>query len=191
MINYPIKKTYQKEINTKNRGMNLENDINSTNQYYLDNKIACIYKKPTPIQIVKVDYPRRSLAVITEAYFRTPSTTDYNGVYKGYYLDFDCKETNSLTSFPLRNIHKHQIDHLINVNEQKGIGFLIVSFNRYQEYYLLPFNILKRYLDNNGRKSIPYKVFKEECYKIKESYNPRLDYLKEVDKLIENCFKNH
>ena len=30
----------------------------------------------TPIQIVKVNYPSRCEAVITEAYYKTPSTTD-------------------------------------------------------------------------------------------------------------------
>ena len=49
-------------------------------------QIAVIHKKPTPIQIVKVDYPRRSAAVIKEAYFTQASTTDYNGVYRGFYL---------------------------------------------------------------------------------------------------------
>ena len=53
-----------------NRGMRFEEAINESNLYYLNRKLAVIHKKPTPIQIVKVDYPRRSAAVIKEAYFR-------------------------------------------------------------------------------------------------------------------------
>ena len=41
--------------------------------------LAVIHKKPTPIQIVRVDYPQRSRAKIVEAYFRQASTTDYSG----------------------------------------------------------------------------------------------------------------
>ena len=44
-----------KKINYSNRGMALEHDINESNQYYLNNNIAVIYKKPTPISIIKVD----------------------------------------------------------------------------------------------------------------------------------------
>lgn len=58
-MNYPggIKiKNINKEINYKNRGMTLENDINKTNEYYREIEKAYIYKKPTPIKIVKVDY---------------------------------------------------------------------------------------------------------------------------------------
>src|SRR5690554_2950891 len=84
-----------------NRGMSLEEDINVTNQYYLTHDICVIHKKPTPVQIVKVDYPKRSAAVIKEAYFKQASTTDYNGLYKGHYLDFEAKETRNKTSFPL------------------------------------------------------------------------------------------
>ena len=36
-------------------------------------------------------------AVITEAYFRTPSTTDFNGIFKGRYIDFEAKETSNAT----------------------------------------------------------------------------------------------
>ena len=75
------------------RGMNFEAEINATNEYYLSRGLAVIHKKPTPIQIVKVDYPQRSRAKITEAYFRQASTTDYSGVYKGHYIDFEAKET--------------------------------------------------------------------------------------------------
>ena len=41
--------------------MSLEEELNETNQYYLTHNIACVHKKPTPLQIVKVDYPARSL----------------------------------------------------------------------------------------------------------------------------------
>src|SRR5699024_12880052 len=51
-----------------NRGATLENDLNVTNKFYVDSNRANIHKKPTPIQIVDVHYPRRSAAVITEAY---------------------------------------------------------------------------------------------------------------------------
>ena len=96
-----------------NRGMTLEEEINESNQYYLKQGIAVIHKKPIPIQIVNVDYPKRSAAVIKEAYFKQPSTTDYNGVYKGHYLDFEAKETKNLTAFPLANFHAqiHQKRH--------------------------------------------------------------------------------
>ncbi|MDE7106338.1 MAG: Holliday junction resolvase RecU, partial [Anaeroplasmataceae bacterium] len=83
-MNFPTGKREQKKvINKANLGMDLEQAINESNTYYLNNDIAVIHKKPTPVQIVKVNYPSRNKAVITEAYYKTPSTTDYNGIYKG------------------------------------------------------------------------------------------------------------
>ena len=46
---------------------------------------------------------------VTDGFFECPSTLDYNGVYKGYYIEFDAKETRSKTSFTINNIHNHQI----------------------------------------------------------------------------------
>ena len=51
-------------------GSALEKEINDANRYYLATEQAVIYKKPTPIQLVKVDYPKRSAAVVKEAYFK-------------------------------------------------------------------------------------------------------------------------
>ena len=172
-----------------NRGMNLENDINLSNQYYIDTKQAFIYKKPTPIKINKVDYPtksnRISKIVIKEAYFESPSTTDYNGLYKGKYIDFEAKETNNKDYFPLENIHLHQIRHLRNIFENGGICFLIIRFTGHNKTYLLFGDDFFYFLDNNKRKSIPYEYFKEKGYEIEEKYSPRLDYLKIVDKYLE------
>ena len=184
------KEKKEKKINIKkaNLGMDLEDALNQTNEYYLANNIAIIHKKPTPVQIVKVDYPMRSKAVITEAYYKTPSTTDYNGIYRGKYIDFEAKESHNKTSFPLANIHEHQIIHLNNIINHGGIGFLIIYFTHTNEYFYTPFEVVKKYWDNKemSRKSIPYQVFKDECYLIKEAYLPRINYLKIVDELYFN-----
>ena len=71
-MNYPngIQKEFKKVKSYSNRGMNLEWDLNDTNLYYLNNNIAVIYKKPTPIKILKLDYTTNK---ITNAFFETVS----------------------------------------------------------------------------------------------------------------------
>lgn len=181
-----IKKAEPKALNKANLGMQLEEMINLSNEYYLINDIAVIHKKPTPVQIVKVDYPMRNKAKIVEAYYKTPSTTDYNGIYKGKYIDFEAKENHNKTAFPLKNIHPHQITHLKSIVKHGGIGFLIVAWNKYDEYYLITTDIIFDYWDNQdeGRKSIPYSIFKEKAHLIKIGYAPRINYLDIVDKVF-------
>lgn len=203
MIHYPNGKLYQpseplsktkepakkKELSFSNRGKTLEDEINETNTYYLNQQIAIIHKKPVPVQIVKVEYPSRSAAVIREAYFRTPSTTDYNGVWNGYYIDFEAKETESKTSFPLKNVHQHQILHMRDVTNQKGIAFTIVKFSSLDRYFVVPFTILDdawRVMEKGGRKSIPLSIFETKTIEIRPGYNPRIDYLTAIQKLITN-----
>ena len=140
MFNYPNKKnTFVQKTNYSNRGMELEDDINFANKYYLNNDIAVIHKKPIPIQIVEVSYPNRASAMITKAFYQTPSTTDYNGLWNGKYIDFEAKETNSATSFSLSNIHDHQIDHMTKILNQGGISFIIVRFKKIDRTFVMPF----------------------------------------------------
>ena len=182
-MNYPkgIKHDTNKEIiNYGNRGMGLEDDINVTNKYYVDKNIAFIYKKPTPIQVTKIDYSNKGM-MIKEAFFKEPSTTDYNGLYKGMYIDFEAKETNNKTSFPLANIHPHQINHIRNIINNGGIGFLIVRFTKLYKDYLLLGKDFINYIDNNDRKSIPLEYFEEKGYILENSYMPRIDYLKIIE----------
>ena len=185
-MNYPNKKEKANKtyINYGNRGMTLESDINSSNKYYLDNDIAVIYKKPTPIKVVKVDYNHRINTKITEAFYEIPSTTDYNGIYKGKYIDFEAKETKSKTSFSLNNIHKHQILHLKRILDHGGISFLIIRFTTLDKTYLLFTKDLITYLDTNDKKSIPLSYIEEKGHLINISYNPLMDYLKIIDKEI-------
>lgn len=188
-MNYPSgiknkKATINTEKNFSNRGMLLENELNLSNEYYRSIDKAYIYKKPTPIKITKVDYPSRDKAVITQAFFTVPSTTDYNGIYQGKYIDFEAKETKSVTSFTLSNIHKHQIEHLKNIDRQQGIAFVIVRFTHLNKTFLLKAKDLINYISTQERKSIPLSYFEEKGYIIKDGYMPRLDYLKIVDQII-------
>ena len=187
MVNYPnCHKTnsIQKVNNTSGRGMELEKEINATNNFYLDIDKAVIYKKPTPVTIVKVDYPARNAAKITEAYFKLPSTTDYNGIYKGRYIDFEAKECQSLTSFPLKSIHEHQIKHLENVCRHGAIAFVIIRFIKYNETYYVDAMTLINYIKICTRSSVPYKWFQENGYLIPFHYKKPVDYLEVVDSLF-------
>ena len=188
MVNYPnmkknpiltVNSTSQKHY-TAHRGMSLEEDISLSNQYYLSHDIAVIYKKPTPIQIVKVDYPRRESAKIVEAYYKTPSTTDYNGIYRGRYIDFEAKET-KVKTFPFANISKHQIDHLQKIINHGGIAFVIIAFTSLNEVYLIDESHMINDYYHSQRKSITYQKIKDLGHLIPQGYQPRLDYLKVVD----------
>ena len=172
-------KEHRSLLSAANRGMSLEEDINLSNEYYRDMGIALINKRPTPINIVKVDYSKG--ARITDAYFEKQSTTDYNGVYKGKYIDFEAKNTKSETSFPLSNISEHQIIHLKNVIKHGGIAFFIICFQIKNEVYLLDASFVIEFYEKGGRKSIPYSVFKEKGVLIKQDYTPRLHYIDAVE----------
>lgn len=203
-INYPNgqpyringdKQTLKKQVKSKktkysNRGMTLENDLNVTNEQYLLSKKAVIHKKPIPIQIVNVNYPKRSAAKITEAYYQKASTTDYNGIYNGFYLDFEAKETKNKTSFPLKNFHEHQILHMRACEEQNGICFIIIRFSSLNRVFILPFDKLdiwwEQQLKPSGKKSIPLNSIIEEGFEVSYGFSPRLPYLDAIDKIIKS-----
>ena len=181
MFNYPNKKSnFIQKTKYSNRGMELEEDINFANKYYLNNDIAVIHKKPIPIQIVEVNYPNRASAMITKAFYKTPSTTDYNGLGNGRYIDFEAKETNSATSFSLNNIHEHQIKHMQKILNHGGITFIIVRFKKIDKTFLLPFKNFTFFYEralNGGRKSIKLSEFEETAFELSFNYTIRLDYL--------------
>ncbi|SDH06310.1 recombination protein U [Alteribacillus persepolensis] len=167
-----------------NRGMSLEEDLNETNEYYRSTGRCVIHKKPTPIQVVHVDYPKRSAAKITEAYFKQASTTDYNGIYRGRYVDFEAKETRNKTSFPLQNIHPHQAEHMRDVVKHGGISFLIIRFSAVNETYLYDASYFHWwYFEQHKRKSIPKSDIETYGSFLMEGYTPRLDYLATIDKI--------
>ena len=107
-------------------------------------------------------------------------------MYKGYYIDFEAKETQNKTSFPLSNIHSHQIDHLRSIEDHGGISFVLIYFKVLDEIYLLESNDLVTYYNRSkeGRKSIAIDEIRDKGYLVLEGYAPRVDYLKIVEVLI-------
>ena len=196
MIKYSNGLTYKKSnikvsgnkvafsLSSANRGMNLEEDIIQSNEYYLRHKMALIYKRPTPIQVVKVEYQKN--AKITEAYFSEKSTTDFNGVYQGRYIDIEAKSTHSKSSFPLSNITKKQFEHLSNVIELGGLAFFIIEFVKHQKTYIVEARKIIEFKNSEERKSIPFAQFEELGREIKRGYSPRLNYLEYVDEIHRN-----
>lgn len=167
-------------LSSANRGMNLEHEINLSNDYYRDHDICLITKRPTPINIVKVDYSKG--AKITHAYFEEQSTTDYNGVYKSRYIDFEAKNTKNKSSFPLNNITKHQIEHLKRVLFHGGIAFFIINFESLNKVFLLDAKYVIEFYEHGERKSIPVDCFYKNGIEIEQGYNPRINYIDAIEK---------
>ena len=134
------------------RGSSFEEFINRTIEIYRENGLALIQKIPTPITPVEIDKDHRH---ITLAYFEQKSTVDYIGVVQGIPVCFDAKECSSDT-FPLQNVHEHQISFMDHFEQQDGVSFLLICFTQYDRYYYLTFDLLLKFWNRSmdgGRKS--------------------------------------
>ena len=134
------------------RGSTLEELINKTNERYLAQGLALIQKIPTPITPVKIDKENRH---ITLAYFEQKSTVDYIGAVQGIPVCFDAKEC-SVDTFPLHNIHPHQVEFMQNFEKQGGIAFFILYFSHRNELYYMRLSELVTFWQRakeGGRKS--------------------------------------
>ena len=112
------------------RGSTLEDLLNRTNEKYAHNGLALIQKIPTPITPINIDKETRH---ITLAYFEQKSTVDYIGAVQGIPVCFDAKECNTDT-FPLANVHPHQVAFMEQFEKQEGIAFLLISFTHREEF---------------------------------------------------------
>jgi recombination protein U len=138
------------------RGSTLEELINRTIEKYRESDLCLIQKVPTPITPIKIDKENRH---ITLAYFEQKSTVDYIGVVQGIPVCFDAKECVTGT-FPIQNIHEHQVKFMEDFEKQGGISFIIIYFSTKNEFYYLTFSKLKEFWDrtlNGGRKSFRYE----------------------------------
>ena len=138
------------------RGSTLEEFLNRTNEKYLEQGLALIQKIPTPITPVKIDKEHRH---ITLAYFDQRSTVDYIGAVQGIPVCFDAKECHTDT-FPLQNLHEHQVEFMREFEKQDGIAFLIIYYSMRNELYYMSFEEIERFwtrAKEGGRKSVRYE----------------------------------
>jgi recombination protein U len=153
-----------------------------SNEKYLANGLALVQKIPTPIKPINIDKDNRH---ITLAYFDQKSTVDYIGVVQGVPICFDAKET-AVDSFPLQNIHQHQIEFMGNFEKQEGISFIILYFSSKDEFYYIPFCDIMRFWvrgENGGRKSFTYDEI-DKSYQIHSVKGVVVHYLETLQKDI-------
>ena len=158
------------------RGSTLEELVNLTNELYTEKNLALMQKIPTPITPVKIDSESGQIKL---AYFEKDSTVDYIGVVQGVPVCFDAKEC-ATDTFPLRNIHEHQIHFMRQFEKQRGISFLLVMFTARNEFYYLRLCELETYLARAEQGHV--KNFKYEelnpAYFIKSQSGAPIHYLK-------------
>jgi recombination protein U len=162
------------------RGSSLEEYINRTNEKYLENNLALIQKVPTPITPINIDKESRH---ITLAYFDQKSTVDYIGAVQGIPVCFDAKECHSDT-FPLQNIHDHQVGFMENFERQGGVSFFLINFTKRDEFYYLRLCELIKFWNRakeGGRKSFRYDELSAE-YFFKSANGVLVPYLEPMQK---------
>lgn len=162
-----------------NRGAILEDLITYASEQYNRAGMAVINKVPTPVTVLKDG----------KGFFKAKSTVDYTGTLKGgQFVCFEAKETKQTNSFPLKNIHQHQIEYMRAVEYMGGLAFLIVRFINFkgqgERFFRLNFNdLIERWeysLANGGKRgaaSVPAEAFKTE---IRGECGYALHYLKGI-----------
>ena len=162
------------------RGSTLEDIINHTNEVYREKKLALIQKIPTPITPIAIE---KSTRHITLAYFDQKSTVDYIGAVQGIPVCFDAKEC-AVKTFPLQNVHEHQIRFMKEFEEQGGIAFIILHFTALDELYYVPFRDLETFwkrMQDGGRKSFTYDEV-DKSYQSRASRDSLVHYLETIQK---------
>ena len=166
------------------RGSVLEELVNKSNEQYRDMGLALIQKVPTPITPIQFDKDSRH---ITLAYFEKKSTVDYIGAVQGIPVCFDAKECKTDT-FPLANVHQHQIDFMTDFEKQNGLAFILIYFVKEDIFYYLTLKKLlefKTRADNGGIKRFRFDELPKE-FVLEKRNDVIVPYLDGIEKDLES-----
>ena len=153
------------------KGNELEKSAARANVAYKKNNKALILKIPVPIL-----YTKNGLVA-------QQSTVDFAGlIHGGQFIAFDAKETKSKTSFPLSNIHQHQLNYLEIVQNLGGISFFLVHFKELHadKAYITPLSLVQFYWHGGSRKSLPISDFPDTWLVDPQNYLTKVIEMKEI-----------
>ena len=165
------------------RGSTLEDLINRTNDSYREKGLALIQKVPTPITPISIDKESRH---ITLAYFDQKSTVDYIGAVQGIPVCFDAKEC-AASTFPLQNLHPHQVAFMREFEQQGGVSFILVSYPGLEEMYYVPFRHVEKFwrrMEEGGRKSFTYNEV-DKAFRVRAFREFFVHYLEAMQRDLE------
>ena len=142
--------------NSNKIGAKFEDKLTKQFEEYRKEKKAYIFKIPTEFVVL------RKGAKIISAYPKKQSPClDYIGILpNGKSIVFEAKTTKNTSSFPLKNIKPYQFELIKEINHYVDCVFFIIEFRELNETYLVSGNAILDFKENNERKSIPYKEFK-------------------------------
>ena len=115
---------------------------------------------------------------------------DYIGVVQGIPVCFDAKEC-SADTFPLQNIHEHQMRFMEKYEKQGGVSFLVIYYSARNILYYMRFREIVRFWERReqgGRKSFRLEELDERYFMhLKNNcFVPYLDFIqKDLDEREE------
>lgn len=132
----------------KHRGMYLETILNQTFQRYERSEIAVFRKQSLPIKIHQINQKE----IIGELVQKCDD--DYYGICEGKFIAIEAKQTVK-DDFNFLQIQDHQQSYLSLIAKCKGLSFLVIYFEKYDEFYLIEFLKLLEYRTINNTNKIP------------------------------------
>ncbi|MGL5205555.1 MAG: Holliday junction resolvase RecU [Metamycoplasmataceae bacterium] len=155
-------------MNSSNRGMLLETIINKTIKYYDENAIALIHKKNLDIKFSSIDEMRR----VKNGVVVSKSTVDYYGIYKGSFIAFEAKSSNTMI-IPKNNFKDHQHEYLLKIRKYGGNAFYIFLFKQTNEIFLADISLV-----NYRRKTITLEYIRNKAIQLEIIYPGVIDFIK-------------
>ena len=105
---------------------------------------------------------------------------------QGIPVCFDAKEC-SADTFPLQNVHEHQMEFMDKFEKQGGISFLLIYYSTRDELYYMRYEQIRKFWDRaaqGGRKSFRLEELEPGWFmELKNGcFVPYLDYIqKDLD----------
>lgn len=151
--------------------MYLETLLNQTFQRYETQKIAVFRKQSLPIKIRQI----QANQVIGE--LSEKCDADYYGIYLGKFIAIEAKQTNK-NNFNYQQIQEHQQNYLQLIHDCGGLSYLVIYFEKPDEFHLIEFYFLRDFHENHHTNQIPLSYIKTYGRQLRLYFPGYLDLIK-------------